>query len=60
MTRCTLATPPTISVPSETETNGAASSQGFFSGLRRSQYLLGDMWGLRPFLSKYGMSLTIL
>jgi porin len=28
--------------------------------LRRSNYLFGDMWGLRPWLSRYGMTLSIL
>jgi len=32
---------------------------GFLSTAPRSANLLGDMWGLRPFLSKYGMTLTI-
>jgi porin len=32
---------------------------GFLSTASRSSNLLGDMWGLRPFLSKYGMTLTV-
>jgi porin len=31
---------------------------GFLSTASRSSNLLGDMWGLRPALSKYGMTLT--
>ena len=32
---------------------------GFLSGIERSNYLLGDMWGLRPLLSRYGMTLAL-
>ena len=32
---------------------------GFLSGIERSSNLLGDMWGLRPLLSRYGMTLTL-
>jgi porin len=32
---------------------------GFLSTAPRSSNLLGDMWGLRPLLSKYGMTLSI-
>jgi porin len=31
---------------------------GFLSTASHSSNLLGDMWGVRPFLSKYGMTLT--
>ena len=56
-----LATPPVFSAPSEIEsTNGTAGPTGFLSGLSRSSYMLGDMWGVRPWLSKYGVSLNIL
>jgi porin len=55
-----LATPPPVAVPSETESTNETATTGFFTGIERSSYLLGDMWGLRPLLSKYGMSLTIL
>lgn len=58
-----FATPPPVAVPAEVQpgqTNQPTASQGFLTGLRRSNYLLGDMWGLRPLLSKYGMSLNIL
>jgi porin len=41
------------------ETNQATSSD-FINGLRRSQFLLGNMGGLRPLMSKYGLSLNIL
>ena len=56
------ATPPMI-IPSSFDTNNPNStnaSANFIQGLRRSNYLLQDMWGLRPWLSKYGVSLNIL
>src|ERR1700683_3975115 len=60
-----LATPPMLSAPPEIQpaspstTNAPLPSPGFLTELSRSNYLLGDMGGLRPFLSKYGMSLAI-
>jgi porin len=32
---------------------------GFLSTASHSSNLLGDMWGLRPFLSQYGMTLSV-
>ena len=58
-----LATPPTFAAPeiqSNQSTNEPTSSSGFFTGLSRRDSLLGDMWGLHPWLSKYGLSLSIL
>ena len=37
----------------------AAGPFGFLSTASHSSTLFGDMWGLRPALSKYGMTLTI-
>ncbi len=57
-----LAAPPPLSVPisSEQDANGQTTSQAsFLSNLKRSNYMLGDMFGLRTFLSKYGISLAI-
>jgi porin len=55
-----LATPPMFAVPAEVSTtNEATTPLGFLTGISRSSYLLGDMWGLRPWLSQYGMSLAI-
>jgi len=55
-----LATPPALSATGfESTTNETISPLGFLTGISRSGYLLGDMWGLRPWLSKYGMSLAI-
>lgn len=62
------ATPPPVPVPVEEQpsqpgqaTNNAGTSlPGLWGRLRRSNYVLGDMWGLRPWLSRYGMTLSIL
>jgi porin len=40
-------------------TNESSESSDFVSGLAKRDTLLGDMAGLRPFLSKFGISLTI-
>jgi porin len=57
-----FAAPPPISVP--ISSTGAANGQSndfasFLENLKRSNYMLGDMFGLRTWLSKYGMSLAI-
>lgn len=57
-----LAAPPPLSVPisSEQGANGQTTNlASFLSNLKRSNYMLGDMFGLRTFLSKYGISLAI-
>ena len=38
---------------------GGAGPFGFLSTASHSANLLGDMWGLRPMLSKYGVTLSI-
>jgi porin len=57
------AAPPPVSVPVAPEsfqpTQPAPGLFGFLSGISRSNYLLGDMWGLRTLLSQYGMSLAV-
>jgi porin len=59
-----LATPPTFAAPelqsNQSTTNEATTSTGFFTGISRRDTLLGDMWGVRPWLSRYGVSLSIL
>src|SRR5271169_5426110 len=60
-----VATPPMPAAPQEAPSTqpskeGGEQPLGFLTGVARSQYLLGDMWGLRPALSKYGISLTFL
>ena len=47
-------TPTATTEPAETST-----SSGWLSGLSRSSNLLGDMFGFRTLLSKYGMSLSL-
>jgi porin len=58
-----VAAPPPIAVPTEPEsfepTQPATGPFGFLSGISRSNYLLGDMWGLRTFLSQYGISFAL-
>ena len=56
------AAPPPVSIPLEPENFQGAQPQesfGFLTGLQRSTYVLGDMWGLRTLLSRYGMTLAI-
>jgi porin len=62
------ATPPPVSAPAETPPqpgqpnqapNAPVATPGFFTEMSRSSTLLGDMGGLRPFLSQYGMTLSI-
>ena len=57
-----LATPPLVVTPDPAGTGQHERRvlPGFMTGLARRSTLLGDMWGLRPWLSQYGMSLTIL
>ncbi len=57
-----LAAPPPLSTPisSQTQgTNGETGFSGFLTDLNRSNYLLGDLFGLRTQLSKVGVSLAI-
>jgi len=56
-----LAAPPPLSIP-VTDENAAPTNEGPFDFLqdwKRNGALLGDMWGLRTALSKYGISLGI-
>jgi porin len=53
---------PTIQIPTDDSFTQDSSSEGpfaFLSQLSRNAYMLGDMWGLRPALAKYGISLAI-
>lgn len=57
-----FAAPPPLAVPISGEQAGYGSPTGmtgFISGLKRSNFLLGDLFGLRPELSRYGISLAI-
>jgi len=54
------AAPPPLSVPiSSTGPDGAQGYSGFISSLDRTNFLLGDLFGVRSQLSKYGISLAI-
>ena len=56
-----VAGPPPLSVPI-TSLQGAGQPQdpfGFLGNLERSNFLLGDLFGARPWLSRRGMSLAI-
>ena len=57
----TLAAPPPLSVPASSDnTQGEdGSSSGFLSNLNRTNFLLGDLFGLRTELSKVGVDLAI-
>jgi porin len=45
----------TVAVPGQ----GRTGPPSFLDGISRSNYLLGDMWGLRTLLSRYGMTLSL-
>src|ERR1700761_879277 len=58
-----LAAPPQLTLPTDEQLQPGQPGQpgqgglfGFTSSLARSNYMLGNMWGLRPFLSQYGIS----
>jgi len=55
-----LGAPPVLSIPDLSD-NGAPSGVddgifGFTNGIGKSQAMLGSMWGVRPWLSQYGVS----
>jgi porin len=59
-----LAAPPPIQVPTEEQLQPgqylpSAEGPDFIAGLARTNFLLGNMGGLRPFLAQYGMSLAV-
>ena len=56
------AAPPSLSVPISSEQTPGGAQQGFsgfLGNLQRSNFLLGDLFGLRTALSRYGVSLAI-
>ena len=55
------ASPPPLSVPvtSDVGTDGTRVSSGFLGDLERTNYLLGDMFGLRSALSRYGITVAL-
>jgi porin len=60
-----LAAPPSIQVPTEEELQPGEQATpmtgplSFLNGISRSNYMLGDMWGLRTALSQYGISFAL-
>lgn len=46
-------------LPAQAATPASNGPFDFLNGISRSDYLLGDMWGLRPILAKYGITLAI-
>ncbi len=54
------AAPPPLSIPvSADEAGGTQVSTGILGNLQRTNFLLGDLFGLRTALSRYGMSIAI-
>jgi porin len=59
------AAPPTIQIPTEEQLQPGEEASpltgpfAFMNGISRSNYMLGDMWGLRTELSKYGISFAL-
>jgi porin len=56
------AAPPPLSIPSsgnQTNPDGTQGYSGFLGDLNRTNFLLGDLFGLRTVLAKYGISLAI-
>jgi porin len=55
--------PPQVQIPTEEELQPSeytpTGAAGFLSGLARTNFLLGNMGGLRPFLSQYGISFAL-
>jgi porin len=56
-----IAAPPPISIPIDLSSFAPSGTESgnFLQTLGRTNYLLGDMGGLRSFLNKYGISLAI-
>jgi porin len=60
-----IAAPPQLQVPTDEQLQtsegqfATGGAFGFLNNLERSNLLLGDMWGVRPWLSQYGMSFAL-
>jgi porin len=58
-----LSAPPLIQIPTEEQLQPGEeytpAGGGFLSGLARTNFLLGNMGGLRPFLAQYGVSFAL-
>jgi porin len=50
---------PDVSQSNQTQAASDGGAFGFLDGISRSSTMLGDMWGLRPWLSQYGVTLTL-
>ena len=58
----TWAAPPPLAAPINLTGTSATASGGwtnFLSNLNRSNYMLGDLFGVRTWLSQYGISLAV-
>jgi porin len=56
------AAPPAVQLPTDESLQPGAAGTGpldFLTGLPRSSYLLGDIWGVRSLLSRYGITFAI-
>jgi porin len=53
------AAPPTLQVPTDESLQASGGGGSLIDQLARTNYLLGDMGGLRSFLSRYGMSFAL-
>jgi porin len=56
------AAPPPLSIPVLSDQTGPAAAEGpfdFLNNWRRNAGVLGDMWGLRTALSRYGVSFAV-
>ena len=54
-----LAAAPQIQIPTEEQLQPSSDGPDFIGGLARTNFLLGSMGGLRPLLSRYGMSFAL-
>jgi porin len=57
-----VAAPPPLAMPASSNPDNPGADggySGFLSSLQRSNYMLGDLFGLRTWLSQYGVSLAI-
>ena len=62
-----LAVPPPMTMTVDADNpafNNAANTQqdgvfGFMTGISRSSSMLGNMWGVRPWLGQYGMTFSL-
>jgi porin len=53
---------PAVAAPVDANSNDGASNDGaldFLTGISRSSNMLGDMWGMRPWLSKAGITFSL-